>query len=108
MKSQHSTEKFLYESEGQNITGCLTPFRNGQPILIQLPENPNFWVAVFSTKYKMEESCVDLGIENYAIKQITDGIDFIESIVEHGIRIMLDPYILRSENKTRWTEIVLK
>ena len=59
MESRHPTEKFLHGSGGRNITGCLTPFRHGQPVLIQLPDNPHFWVAVFSTKDKMEEACVD-------------------------------------------------
>jgi len=105
---KHHTEKLLSEPKSIEVTGCLSPFRNGQPCFIQMPNNPHFWVAVFSTKDKLEESCADLGITDYTIKQVTDERDFIESIVEGGVRIMLDPYAVRSENKTRWTEIILE
>lgn len=106
MEDQHPTEKMLSNPKSIRVTGCLSPFReDGQPVFFQMPDNPNFWVAVFTTKDKLEESCADLGITDYTIKQVTDGKDFVESIVENGVRIMLDPYAIRSENKTRWTEI---
>jgi len=108
MEIQHPTEKLLSKPRSISVTGCLSPFRDGQPCFIQMPGNPHFWVAVFTNKDKLEESCADLGITDYTIKQVTDGKDFIESIVEGGVRIMLDPYAVRSENKTRWTEIILE
>jgi hypothetical protein len=111
MESQHPTEKLLSKPrsiEVSEVTGCLTPFKDGQPWFIRMPNNPSFWVAVFSTKDKLEASCAELGITDYTIKQVTDGRDFIKSIVEGGVRIMRDPYAVRSENKTRWTEIILE
>lgn len=88
------------------VSGCLIPFRDGQPILIQIPDNPHSWVAIFSTSDKLEKSCLELGIKSdYSIKQITDGKDFANSILESGLRIMLDPYHDVDQNKTRWTEV---
>jgi len=64
--------------------------------------------CVFSTLDKLEESCAELGFKDYRIKHIDDGREFIESVMEGGVRIMLDPYRVTSENKTRWTEIILE
>ena len=109
MEARHPTEKLLSEPKTINITGYLTPFKqNGQPHLIQMPGNPHFWLAVFSSLVRLEESCAELGFVGYRIKQIDDGRDFIESVMEGGVRIMLDPYRVTSENKTRWTEIILE
>lgn len=108
MENLHHTEKQLSDLKtGYDITGCLSPFRqNGQPWLIQLPDNPSYWVAVYTTEEKLRAGCIDLNIHDYKIKQVTDGIDFIDSICSVGIRVMLNPYSVREENKTRWTEIL--
>lgn len=109
MESLHPTEKLLSGPKGTNITGYLSPFReNNQPWLIQLPENPHYWVAIYSDEDKLRIGCADLGIGEgeYKIKQITDGVEFLDSILSAGVRVMLNPYSLRSENKTRWTEII--
>src|SRR4051812_745900 len=91
------------------ITGCFVPFYvdTKQPCLIRLPDNPNYWVPVYSTVDKLEESTAQLNIKNYSIKQITDGMDFAGSIFDAGVRIMLDPYVVTSEKKTRWTEVAI-
>lgn len=108
MENLHPTEKLLSDLKtGYNITGCLSPFKeNGQPWLVQLPGNPSYWVAVYTTEEKLRAGCVDLNIQNYRIKEVTDGVDFLDSICSAGIRVMLNPYSIRSENKTRWTEIL--
>lgn len=102
------TEKSLSLPKTINITGCLTPFKNGQPSFIHLPNNSNFWVAIFTTKDKLEKSCVELGIKDFNIKEVSDGMDFVNSLIEVGVRIMLDPYIVESEGKTFWTEVKLE
>jgi hypothetical protein len=73
-----------------------------------MPDNPHYWIPVFSTQEKLEKSCAELSIVDYKIKQITDGYDFLDSLREQNVRVMLDPYAVISENKTRWTEIVLE
>ena len=84
MEPQHHTEKLLSDPKSTNITGYLSPFKhNDQPWLIQMPGNPHFWVAVFSDENKLEESCAELNIRDYKIKQITDGRDFLESFANY-------------------------
>lgn len=99
-------ERRLSPPRPAELTGYYTPSQNGGPLNIILPGNPSWWVPVFSSVEKMEESCAELGIRDYSVKQITDGFDFVTSIVEAGGRVMLDPYRVSCENKTRWTEIV--
>ena len=46
-------------------------------------------------------------ITDYKIKEIQDGREFAESVLESGLfRIMLNPRIINKE-KTKWTEVVL-
>lgn len=104
MKNVEQTEKMLSEPKPVSITGCLCPFKEKQPCFVEIPNNHQIWIAVFSTKDKLDRSCAKLGIFDYVIKEITDGNDFVESIVKLDIRIMLDPYTV--ENKTRWTEVM--
>ena len=106
---RHPTEKLLAETKPVKITDFLSPFQhNGQPYLVQLPGNPYYWVPIFSTEDKLKQSCVELDISDYCIKQITDGRDFLASLSEQNVRVMLDPYAVKSENKTRWTECVME
>ena len=72
-----------------------------------MPDNDSTWLAVFSAVDKLEESCAELGIKEYKIVQIKNGDEFCRSVIGYGLRIMLDPFTIRSENKTRWTEVVL-
>jgi hypothetical protein len=103
MKKIEESEKMLSEPKPVSITGCLCPFKDEQPCFVEMPNNSQIWIAVFSTNNKLNRSCAELGIVDYVIKEITDGNDFLESIVKLDIRIMLDPYVV--ENKTRWTEV---
>jgi hypothetical protein len=99
-------EKMLSTPVSIAVTGFFVPFlENGQPCLITPPDHSNFWVAIFSTVDKLEESCAEFKIPKYKVKQISDGNEFLQSIFDAKIRVMLDPYLMKSENKTRWTEV---
>lgn len=98
----------MFDPNEVDITGCLSPFKGTQPCCVRLPDNDDRWVAVFSTQKRLEKTCLELCISDYNIKQITNGSDFISSILEAGLRIMLNPYLVIEENKTKWTEITLK
>lgn len=92
--------------ENLSISGFYTPFQqNDQPHFVQMPYVDDFWVAIFSDLDKLDDGCRRLGIKDYKIKLILDGRDFIDSIKENNIRIMLDPYVVLEKNKTRWTEV---
>lgn len=100
------SEKFLSEPQKIDVTGCVSPFKHDyQPWLIQRSKDSDYFVAVFATEQLLKVGCVDFGIGDYKIKQITNGIDFLESIKNANCRVMLNPYNLR--NKTRWTEFYL-
>lgn len=86
------------------IDGYLLPWRQEQPVSIIV--EGVWFIAIFSTMKKLEQSMEFAGVKEYSIKQIDDGIDFIDSIKEQGGRIMLDPYIVNGN--TRFTEITLR
>ena len=102
------TIRKLSDEFSTSITGFLSPFRqDNQPHLVEMPMDKYLWATVFSDVEKLKESCKFLGVFNYKIKQIEDGEDFANSLFEHNIRIMLNPYIINDNGiyKTRWTEI---
>lgn len=111
MENPNPTEKLLSGPTSKNLTGCFSPFQhNNQPWFMKLPGNDSYWVIAYSSIEKMEEGMADLGVpkDQYKVKHIDNGREFVESIVEHGIRVALDPYTIRHRNVTRWTEIVLE
>lgn len=86
-----------------NITGYLTPFySNEQPVLVEFPESDDKFVLVFSTEEKLKEGMKIIPYDK--IKQIQDGVDFLESIIAHA-RVAVDPWVT-SEGNTRWVEVL--
>lgn len=83
----------------------LSPFwPNGQPVLIEMPDIKQRFVAAFTHVDKLRLSMYLLGIEGYVIKQVTDTLDFIKSVREGGCRVMGDPYVI--DGRTRWFELM--
>jgi hypothetical protein len=109
--NRHPNERKLFESEmdAEDVGGHYVPFGpNNQPVLMNLPGNPHRWVMVFSTIAKLEAAMADMGITDHVCKYVEDGLEFIQSVLETGVRIALDPYRVKGEDKTRWTEITLQ
>jgi hypothetical protein len=87
-----------------DITGkLLALYPDKQPVTFRVAENPAIFVPIFSDEDKLRESMVRSKISEYDIKIVQDGVDFVDSIAEQGLRIMLDPYI--HNGNTRWTEV---
>lgn len=83
----------------------LSPFwPNGQPVLIEMPDIRQRFVAAFTHVDKLRASMEEIGIEGYVIKQVTNTLDFIASIREAGCRVMGDPYVI--DGRTRWFELM--
>jgi hypothetical protein len=88
------------------VTGNFCPFHSdNQPVLVKMPEVETFFVLVFSTVEKLEAEMKRIGIDDYKIKHIEDGVEFCESVWEAGVRIMRDPYIVEG-SRTHWTEVL--
>jgi hypothetical protein len=89
------------------LTGDLMPVHlDGQPVLVEMPDCRGLFVTIFSSEEKLREQMqLILPGQPYKIKKITDGQEFCESIWEHNIRIMRDPYVTDG-NKTHWTEVM--
>jgi hypothetical protein len=63
-----------------------------QPVLG--PMGDTYFLPVFSTKEKLDAYIPVFAPKSPTkIKQITDGKEFVDSIHEGGVRIMVDPYI---------------
>lgn len=82
------------------IGKLIATFLNGQPVNVILEDT--IFICIFSTKEKLETSMKEMNIDQYKIKEITDGPDFLDSVKEY--RVMLDPWITERMT-TRFTEI---
>ena len=90
------------------VTGCFCPFRfddDTQPVFVTMPDVAEMFVPIFTTRERLDAEMERIGVLHYTPKFITDGPDFVSSVIGAGARIMLDP---RPEGgRTCWTEIVL-
>jgi len=93
-----------------SITGCVFPFRvdEPEPWLCAFPGYPECWLPIFSDLDKLREGMAQLGAEpnQYTVKKIDDGREFLLSVQAGGVRVALDPRPDPVQGTTRWTEIV--
>ena len=85
------------------ITGNLMPWRLDceQPVLVFIEQIP--FLPIFTTEARLRQTMQDIGISDYKIKQIEDGREFLESVIDQ-IRIASDPWIT-DRGTTRFTEV---
>lgn len=88
------------------LTGWLLPWRNGQPVLIELPGAPASAVPVFDAPEDLRRCMADVGVTNYTIKQVTDGIDFAASVEEGGAIVAANPRPT-GQGTTAWTWVII-
>lgn len=87
----------------------LSPFQEvpsapcDQPVLIGVSEATQKFVAVFDDENELEALMLAIGVGDYKIKRVTDVNDFVASIVEQGLRVMLNPHF--HGDRVRWTEL---
>ena len=93
----------------------LTPFVDGQPILLSIEGSDDYFAMVFSTEPLLRNRLGTVarkifGVNeiDYSIKQIMDAREFCESVWagstdECKIRIMIDPEFV-SDHHTKWKE----
>lgn len=63
------------------------------------------YVAVFSTKEKLEEAIDRMSFkrDDLHLMKIDETAEFVSSLREQGVRVMIDPW-LTPEGNTRWIE----
>ncbi len=100
-----------------DLNECLIPFVQGQPFLVLLEDCDDWFLPIFTSpemlgavtmKIMVKTGLVDPATVNevpFDIKQITDAGDFIDSVREGGVRIMLNPQII-NDHHTKWLEVV--
>lgn len=95
--------KILTEKKEMTISGMLLAFWKGAASPITIIIENEQCLPIYSEKEKLETSMKDLKIEEYDIKQIDNGAEFLESVIPH-FRVVLNPYIT-PEGNTRFTNI---
>lgn len=100
----------FHSLDAAQLTGkMLAVFRkNSSPIMARLPGNDAWWVPVFTEEQALQAwlaaNFQPAVLTLIKLQKIDDGIDFLASLEEQGIRVMFDPY--QVGDKTRWTEIM--
>jgi len=91
------------------IAGKVFPVVQGQPFVICIDDSNDLFFTIFSDEEKLKETTekiiAKLGMPNeYGIGRIHQN-EFIDAILDSGIRIMCDPVVV-DENHTKWSEII--
>ena len=81
--------------------GFLLPWWNEQPVYL-LIEGIRL-VVIFSSKEKLDGAMSLTGV-SYTIKQVTEGREFLNTLLAQGIRVIADPYDAQTD-KTRFVEL---
>lgn len=89
------------------LSGKLLPFTekgpNGQPHYMMVPGSPHNYLPCFDTEKQLDTIMEKVGITNYVVKKIDDGVEFLESIPKE-IKVALNFREVEG-GKVRWTEI---
>lgn len=96
------------------LTGKLFPWdqKRQQPVLLNMPGSPYNYIALFSTKQKLDQMMQDAEVPFDGIKRIDDGVEFVQGLTESGpeaaasLKIILDPYFTE-QGRVRFTELLL-
>ena len=84
------------------ITGYLVPWVPEGPLLLAVPGTSDLFVAVFSTKRRLQACCLDYQLEYASIKKVTDGREFLAEVLPH-FRVLIDPH-RHTNGLLRYTE----
>ena len=92
------------------IAGKFFPVVLGQPFVISINDSNDLFFTLYTTEEKLKETTgkilAKLDMPNkYTIGTVRETKDFIDAILEGGIRIMCDPIVV-DDNHTKWSEIV--
>jgi len=75
-----------------DVTGCLSLFmNNNQPAWIEIPGTTDLFLALFTTKERLDLFLADYPIAHDKIVQVEDGPEFLSS-VGLSARVVIDPY----------------
>jgi hypothetical protein len=92
-----------------DLNKALLPVVNNEAFCIQIEGCENFFMLLFSAEADLRAVMAQLqkkiGFGGYAIKVVTDPEDFMRSIMELGLRIMLNPQII-NDHHTKWLEVI--
>lgn len=88
------------------MTAKLIPWDGNQPVWLTMPGSPILYLPVFSTEYQLRETMSKAGVFFQSIKQIEDGPEFLQSVVDakEQIAVIVDPYFLPN-GRVRFTQI---
>ena len=92
-----------------DLKNALMPVVREELFCIQVEGSPDFFTLLFREEAHLRQVMAYLqkkiGFATYGVKVVTDPKEFMKSIIELGIRIMLDPQII-NDHHTKWFEVI--
>lgn len=85
-----------------DISGCLIPWKDGQPALFHMVGSASTYLACFTTPELLRACFASIGKTFDSIKQIDDGPEFLSSIPD-SVVVVLD--VRQVDGKTRFTQL---
>jgi len=86
------------EAKTTDLTGCVMPWSDNRPLFVRI--EGRYFIPIFSSPGKLHAQMQQMQVQDYVIKQITDGNDFLAGLTEQGVPVALDPH--RENGKVRF------
>jgi|SRR5208282_552853 len=90
--------------EELTLDDALIPWKNEQPVLLNMPGSPHEYLALFSSEEKLRELTARAKVEFDSIKQVQEQHEFLESIPQEVV-VILDPWYT-PEGKVRFKQVM--
>lgn len=94
--------------QGVTLTGALLPWKDGQPVLMQMPGAPFNYLPCFHDVGEAQSFLEEWSIEYDSIKQIDNGDEFLESLLPYflsdHLKVIMDPWTT-DEGRVRFLEL---
>lgn len=88
------------------LEGKLLVFDGAGPFLCRIIGDPRWCVPVYSSIETLKRAACEFAFPDAPVKQITDGLDFLDSIHEtsRDVLVILDPH--KQGNKLRYAIVL--
>lgn len=93
------------------LSGCVLAFNPLMgPVLTLIEGCEDYFLPIFSNVDDLHKHIQylqnrGLGKFNYVVKKIDDANEFLDSIREVGVRVMLNPEVI-TDHHTKWKEVI--
>ncbi len=78
-------------TESVTLTGTCMPWKDDHPVFLTMPGSPWLYLPLFENAAALEAVLGHYGVTYASVKRVDDEREFIESITDPGVVVILNP-----------------